>query len=303
MKLYFSSVADTQIIKLVTLALLVFPILTWAQYPHRDGCQQADMLYNRSLKLAPAQQSQLLKQALSLCPTHWYALNNLATLLERQKNSPSRWLSQAQLLYNRAIKIKPDFAYAYAGLGDVLMQRQDYRQAAEAYQTFLVLATKKKPALEKHVQHYTKRLAIAQDKILVSASEILQALSYKRSFGPPKVDIQMNFAPNSVKLTDNALDKCRNMAKAINNILNMKGLQQSRIRIEGHTDNRGSAEYNKNLSQQRAESVTNVLVQFDVPLERLETIGWGEEKPIAPNKTAHGRFLNRRVTLVRIDKK
>jgi OmpA-OmpF porin, OOP family len=66
--------------------------------------------------------------------------------------------------------------------------------------------------------------------------------------------------------------------------------------IEGHTDNVGTAKYNKTLSQKRAENVKKYLVdKLGIDASRLKTIGYGFEKPIASNKTAEGRKKNRRV--------
>jgi OOP family OmpA-OmpF porin len=69
--------------------------------------------------------------------------------------------------------------------------------------------------------------------------------------------------------------------------------------IEGHTDNRGSYKYNIKLSERRADSVRNYLVdKFGIESERLSTKGYGYTKPIASNKTAEGRQKNRRVDAV-----
>ncbi len=67
------------------------------------------------------------------------------------------------------------------------------------------------------------------------------------------------------------------------------------VRIEGHTDSQGSNSYNLELSQDRADSVRDYLVSQGVARERLNAIGYGEERPIADNETAEGRALNRRV--------
>ncbi|MCY1021495.1 OmpA family protein [Pyxidicoccus sp. MSG2] len=68
-----------------------------------------------------------------------------------------------------------------------------------------------------------------------------------------------------------------------------------KMRIEGHTDNTGNADYNRDLSQRRAEAVVKYLVGKSVAVERLEPKGFGPEKPIADNKTKEGRAKNRRV--------
>jgi OmpA-OmpF porin, OOP family len=69
-----------------------------------------------------------------------------------------------------------------------------------------------------------------------------------------------------------------------------------KVRIEGHTDNVGSATYNKDLSQRRARAVLRYLVERGgVPADRLESAGYGFERPVASNATAVGRSRNRRV--------
>jgi uncharacterized repeat protein (TIGR01451 family)/MYXO-CTERM domain-containing protein len=67
------------------------------------------------------------------------------------------------------------------------------------------------------------------------------------------------------------------------------------ITIEGHTDDRGKDALNLKLSQNRAESVRKYLVKKGVDAARLSATGFGEERPIADNKTAKGRAQNRRV--------
>jgi outer membrane protein OmpA-like peptidoglycan-associated protein len=70
------------------------------------------------------------------------------------------------------------------------------------------------------------------------------------------------------------------------------------IEIEGHTDNAGSAPINYKLGLDRAEAVKRYLYeQHQVPLHKISVISYGEEKPIAPNKTRVGRAQNRRVVI------
>lgn len=75
----------------------------------------------------------------------------------------------------------------------------------------------------------------------------------------------------------------------------LRKYENTNILIEGHTDATGSDEYNKELSQQRAKSVTNYLVAQNVASSRITTMGYGESQPIADNDTQTGRQKNRRV--------
>ena len=67
------------------------------------------------------------------------------------------------------------------------------------------------------------------------------------------------------------------------------------IEVQGHTDNTGKAEVNKKISDQRAKAVMKYLVDKGVPAERMSAVGYGQDQPIADNKTASGRQKNRRV--------
>jgi len=70
------------------------------------------------------------------------------------------------------------------------------------------------------------------------------------------------------------------------------------IEIEGHADSSGSPETNYKLGLDRAENVKRYLYeQHQVPLHRINVISYGEDKPIAPNKTRDGRAQNRRVVI------
>jgi OOP family OmpA-OmpF porin len=69
------------------------------------------------------------------------------------------------------------------------------------------------------------------------------------------------------------------------------------VRIVGHTDSRGSEEYNQALSERRAIAVRNYLTGKGISASRLTTVGEGEGRPISSNTTDDGRYQNRRVEL------
>ena len=67
-----------------------------------------------------------------------------------------------------------------------------------------------------------------------------------------------------------------------------------KIELSGHTDNKGSSEYNKKLSESRAKSVLDYLVKKGISPDRMTAVGYGFDRPMAPNETDAGRQLNRR---------
>lgn len=105
---------------------------------------------------------------------------------------------------------------------------------------------------------------------------------------------RVRFASDKADLDDQgrkAIDEFANQVKANN--------QDVYIEIQGHTDSRGSEEYNERLGLDRAESVRRYLSsQHGFALHRMSTISYGESAPIAGNDTRDERALNRRVALV-----
>lgn len=71
-----------------------------------------------------------------------------------------------------------------------------------------------------------------------------------------------------------------------------------RIRVDGHTDDLGSVDYNQQLSLRRAQAVARVLSTAGFAPESIEVRGLGESRPVADNRTAAGRTENRRVAII-----
>ncbi|CAM3412175.1 OmpA family protein [Halomonas lysinitropha] len=101
----------------------------------------------------------------------------------------------------------------------------------------------------------------------------------------------VNFEFDSATLTMGAEQILTGVAQKL------RANENVRVRIEGHTDSRGSESYNQDLSQRRADSVADFLASQGVDHERMRTVGYGESQPVASNDTDAGRAENRRVEL------
>jgi len=98
------------------------------------------------------------------------------------------------------------------------------------------------------------------------------------------VILNITFAYNSSELSTDSVAQLDELGKA----LNSNTLENFSFEIAGHTDASGDAGYNRRLSLQRAEAVRQYLgTQLGVSPERLETTGWGEERPIRPEDPYH----------------
>lgn len=103
------------------------------------------------------------------------------------------------------------------------------------------------------------------------------------------------FPTNSSYLTEQAKQDLLQFVETVANYPN------ANIQVDGHTDATGTAEYNKWLSDKRANSVKEFLANSGISASRISTAGYGLEKPIATNKTKEGRQQNRRVEITILD--
>jgi OOP family OmpA-OmpF porin len=105
----------------------------------------------------------------------------------------------------------------------------------------------------------------------------------------------VNFATNTSTLTQSSRFILDEVAKSLNDNPDV------RVEVSGHTDNTGSRALNVRLSQARAESVKQYLVDHGVAADRMEAKGYAWDRPVATNKTAAGRAMNRRTELDRLN--
>ncbi|MBN2715219.1 MAG: OmpA family protein [Deltaproteobacteria bacterium] len=101
---------------------------------------------------------------------------------------------------------------------------------------------------------------------------------------------KIHFQTNSDVINENSFELLDEVADIL-----LKNPQIQKVEIQGHTDDRGNREHNIELSQKRAESVRLYLINAGVAGDRLEAVGYGPARPLAPNVINTGRAKNRRV--------
>ena len=279
-----------------------------------EDCGEAAMLFEQSRRTA-GDADRLLSRAVRLCPRHAEALNDLGRARERQGR-----LDEAEALYRRALEADPENPAPHAGLGDVRFEQEDYDGAISHYETFLKhLRSAQRLGGARDLAgdegRYREKLSLARRRAASSgsaltAAEIARGLTtvvvsstgarggadthYKDR---AHIDVPIYFDSGSTRISRRSQAQLGQIARALRG----RALRRIRIRIDGHTDSRGSAAYNQTLSERRAESVKRALVEeHRISRERLETAGFGESRPVKRNDTAAGRAANRRVTFVNL---
>ena len=130
-------------------------------------------------------------------------------------------------------------------------------------------------------QEQDMRNALAQSEaIAIQREGDVLALTFKSDF---------TFAVNSSAIRAGLYTELDRVAQVL------ATYPQTTIFVAGHTDSTGSEEYNLQLSQRRADSVKNALIQSGVAAQRISAVGYGEGQPVGDNETEFGRQQNRRV--------
>jgi outer membrane protein OmpA-like peptidoglycan-associated protein len=111
----------------------------------------------------------------------------------------------------------------------------------------------------------------------------------------PSVDLEVYFDFDSAAITEKAMSQLMSLGRA----LTSPQLKNALVLVGGHTDAKGSDEYNRSLSERRAEAVREFLIaRFDLPSDNLKAVGYGEQQP--QNKSDPYGAENRRVQIVNL---
>ena len=138
--------------------------------------------------------------------------------------------------------------------------------------------------------------------------EIEEELKEKIETADPDIEVGKNDEGISINLGEILFDSSsyklkKDYLKKLDEIAHiLKKYENFPIRIDGHTDNKGSDQFNEKLSNNRAKAVLDYLTKKGIDTNKISAKGWGYKKPIADNKTEEGRQKNRRVEIIILTK-
>lgn len=133
-----------------------------------------------------------------------------------------------------------------------------------------------------------------------TAGEALQRATAAHKLAEGKFLYQVVLSDDSVKFPTNAHELSPEAQTRLSELAQRLKAENRNVylEIQGHTDATGPAAYNEELGEQRAEAVRRFLSRDGIALNRMSTISYGAEAPVAPNDTREGRSQNRRVAIV-----
>jgi OOP family OmpA-OmpF porin len=186
-----------------------------------------------------------------------------------------------------SLQIRRNYTNALKALGGTLLtERGDYaswKLVKGEKETWIALQV-----YDQGWQYDLNIIEIAAMEQEVTANERLDALN-KDGF----IALYINFDTGKADLKPETQGTIEQITALL------KGNEDLKVGIEGHTDNVGQPAANKTLSEQRAKSVMNAVLKGGIAADRLSAAGWGQEKPVADNRSEEGRAKNRRVEIVK----
>jgi outer membrane protein OmpA-like peptidoglycan-associated protein len=181
-------------------------------------------------------------------------------------------------------------AQANAQADDALRQKQLAEAQAEQAKADAAAAQAVAQQAQQNAQQAEQEKASLRAQLAQQLNAILETRDSARGLIVNMSDVLFDTGKYSLK--PGAREK---LAKVAGILLAYPGLT---IEVDGHTDSVGSDEFNQTLSEQRAASVRDYLVQQGVSANAVTAKGFGKTQPIASNDSSAGRLMNRRVELV-----
>jgi len=185
-------------------------------------------------------------------------------------------MKQAEDAARRAAEAEEKARLAQQQAGQLASEKMKAQMDAEQAKTLADQAQKERDA--------------ARARMREALSQVVETKETARGLIVNLPDILFDFNKDQLK------PEAREKLSKVCGILSVTGGYD--LSIEGHTDNKGTDEYNQKLSERRAQNVTSYLSNCGLPQDRLTSRGFGKTQPLAPNETAEGRQQNRRVEIV-----
>ena len=218
-------------------------------------------------------------------------------------DTENEYFQARRALANVEYDIQTAYARTYAGQGELLNKIGAARGGLPEYKRESYMDDENVCQAVSPVQETVDKAALLADaKPLSSTISVAKPVEPAKAEAKPmanKVVPDVQFETNSAKIKEISYPVLDN---AINTL---KEWGDSNVEIAGHTDQRDTskADYNQRLSEKRAKSVMDYIVKKGIDAKRLSAKGYGYSKPLAENDPKEGNLVNRRVELVREQKK
>jgi outer membrane protein OmpA-like peptidoglycan-associated protein len=218
------------------------------------------------------------------------------TLIEHQAYLAQRYADIAEQRIAEA-HAREEIAQAEANRNRVLLEART--REAEAAQREAQVAQQQAQTAEQQARAAQQRAQLTAEQAaaiarenqeLMQSLEDLQARETERGVVLTLSDVLFDTAEAELKPgAMSAIDRLADF---------MREYPERSVRIEGHTDARGTEQFNRELSERRAAAVEEALLARGIERERVDAVGLGEDYPVASNETSAGMQQNRRVEIV-----
>jgi OmpA-OmpF porin, OOP family len=199
------------------------------------------------------------------------------------------WQGSGKVMYENEIKFEDErhrgnYQLAKEDMGVYVVKTQDREVWVEAYKTWQ----------QKDANSDNYWLTVVEREALPMKASILPAEQLKKELDANgRVALYINFDTDKASIKSESQPIVEQVVKLL------KANPDLKLTVEGHTDNAGTPDYNRQLSESRAKAVMTALTGQGIASSRLKAIGFGQTKPLADNANEQGKAKNRRVELVK----
>ncbi|MCU7876598.1 MAG: OmpA family protein [Candidatus Thiodiazotropha sp. (ex Lucinoma borealis)] len=256
-----------------------------------SGCssmQKNQALTHAEQAYAEAKQNeQLLRYASTELERASKALSRAATAENEEDMTSLAYVGKTRVMIAQSVAARKAAAAKLEELGEI---KNKERLKAREIEIQLEQHAKDEALRDKEAALMERENALAKAEALRLELAELQAKKTERGMVMTLGDVL--FSTGKTELLPGAMITIDKLAKFL------AEYPEKTVLVEGHTDNVGSDAFNQDLSERRALSVKNALMQAGVDGSRIDTLGMGETTPVTDNSTSAGRLKNRRVEIV-----